>query len=192
VHGVFRYRPKGASSAKDYRIGPYDETSKLGLNLASMRERAAELSQLYLSGVTDLAAHFEAEERAYEAAIEAERRAEEAARVAREDEEAARKREEELRQEYTLEKLGELYEAHLRTAGKVKSANQVKSIFKVHIVSPWPDIARQPANQVTARQVAAMVRRVSEAGKERTSGYVRQFLHAAYSLAIKAPFASNV
>lgn len=192
VHGVFRYRPAGAPSAKDYRIAPYDEAGRMGLNLVAMRDKAAELSKLYLSGVSDLKSHFEALEQERLANIEAERQAAIAAKAAQEAEEAARQHDEALRQKYSLAKLGELYEAHLRKAGKVKSANQVKSIFKVHIVAEWPEIAKLPANQVTAHQVAAMVRKVAEAGKERTSGYVRQFLHAAYALAIKAPFAANV
>jgi hypothetical protein len=79
-----------------------------------------------------------------------------------------------LSQHQLLSQLGELYGTHLRTAGKVKSANQVKSIFKVHILGAWPEVATLPANQVTAHQVAAMLCKVAEAGKERTSGYVRQ------------------
>ena len=43
VHGVFRYRPAGAPSAKDYRIAPYDEAGRMGLNLVAMREKAARI-----------------------------------------------------------------------------------------------------------------------------------------------------
>ena len=162
VHGVFRYRPAGAPSAKDYRIAPYDEAGRMGLNLVAMREKAAELPRLCLGGVSDLKAHFAALEQERLAAIEAGRQAAETAKAQQEAEAAARQHEEALRQKYSLAKLGELYEAHLRKAGKVKSANQVKSIFKVHILGAWPEVATLPANQVTAHQVAAMLCKVAE------------------------------
>lgn len=53
-------------------IGSYDRDGSSGLTLKTARQRARELTDLYLGGVSDLRGHIEAEERARKAAREAE------------------------------------------------------------------------------------------------------------------------
>ena len=62
-----------------------------------------------------------------------------------------------------------------------------RSLFKCHIDQ---DTASRPAREVTAHEVAALVRRVREAGKERAAGVLRSYLSAAFNAAKRAPFDS--
>ena len=73
----------------------------------------------------------------------------------------------------------------LEARGKKKSAAGAKSAFKCHLQG---DTAALPANEVTPRQIAELVRTVSEAGKERAAGILRSYLSAAYNAARRAPF----
>jgi integrase len=116
---------------------------------------------------------------------EAERAAEAAAREARE----AAQREAEERSRYTLRALCEAYTAALERAGKAKSAAATRSAFKCHVFS-HADIANSLAREVTSHQVAALVRKVREAGKERAAGILRSYLSAAFNAAKRAPFDS--
>lgn len=102
--------------------------------------------------------------------------------------EAARA-EEERRQRYTLRALCEAYADHLERIGKDKSAAATRSSFKVHVFS-HKDVPALPARDVTAHQIAALVRKVREAGKERAAGILRSYLSAAYNCAKRAPFDS--
>ena len=122
------------------------------------------------------AAAAEAAKAAAAAAAEAAKAAEEAARI--EAERAAR---------YTLRALCDAYLSALERAGKVKSAAGARSLFKCHIDQ---DTANTPAREVTAHQVAALVRKVREAGKERAAGVLRSYLSAAFNAAKRAPFDS--
>lgn len=89
---------------------------------------------------------------------------------------------------YTLRALCEAYIDYLRAKGKTDSARQTASILKCHVFEANPDIAALPAAAVTAHQVASMVRKVIEQGKERTAGVLRSYLLAAFNAARKAPF----
>lgn len=182
--GVIRtYFRHVQSDGKRYAlpIGQYDEAGRDGLTLAQARARAGELSKLYQSGVKNLRAHLEAEE--------AERRAvQNAAQAAREAAEA----ETSARRRYTLKALCGAYIAYLERAGKAKSAKDAASCFKVHVYEAFPKLVDIPAREITPHQIAAMVRTVREAGKERTAGVLRANLRAAYSLAVRAPFDSAV
>ncbi len=104
-----------------------------------------------------------------------------AAKVAAEQDAESRKR-------YTLRSLCEAYSDLLETNGKAQSARQTRSIFKCHVYEAQADIAALPANAVTAHQIAAMVRKVAEQGKDRTAGILRSYLSAAYNAARKSPF----
>ena len=119
-------------------------------------------------------------------------KAEEKSRVkaAKEAAHEAERIEAERRQKYTLKALCEAYINYLRTKGKQKSATDTKSIFSVHVAKAWPDIAALPAREVTSRQIAVIIRKVREAGKERTAGILRNYLTAAYNAARRAPFDS--
>jgi len=110
------------------------------------------------------------------AAAEAAKAAAEAARV--EAERAAR---------YTLRALCDAYLSALERAGKGKSAAGARSLFKCHVDQ---ETANRPARAVTAHEVAALVRRVREAGKERAAGVLRSYLSAAFNAAKRAPFDS--
>ena len=101
----------------------------------------------------------------------------------------AAKRAADERSRYTLRALCDAYAGHLERAGKVKSAAATRSAFKCHVFT-HPEIADAPARDVTAHQVAAMVRKVREAGKERAAGILRSYLSAAFNAAKRAPFDS--
>jgi integrase len=149
--------------------------------LAQARARAGELSKLYVAGEKDL--------RSYIDAMKTQRQAAALAEKAAQAEAAAR---EEAGQRYTLKALCDAYVATLETQGKIKSASDVRSAFKVHVTSEHPTLANTPAKDVTPQQIAAVVRRVREVGKERTAGILRSYLRAAYAMAIRAPFDSAV
>ena len=109
-----------------------------------------------------------------------------AAEAARAEAEAARA-EADRQARYTLRALCDAYLSALERAGKGKSAAGARSLFKCHIDQ---DTANKPAREVTAHQVAALVRRVREAGKERAAGVLRSYLSAAFNAAKRAPFDS--
>lgn len=113
------------------------------------------------------------------AAVAAEKAAKDAARAAEDD-----------RQRYTLKALCDAYCATLEAKGKGRSAAATRSAFRVHIIKAHPRLAATPARDVTARQVAEIVRKVREAGKERAAGALRSYLSAAYNCAKRAPFDS--
>lgn len=160
-------------------IGQFDESGRDGMTLAQARSRAGEVSKLYQSGVKDIRAHLEAEEANRKAVQQAAQAAEQAAAAKTQS-----------RKRYTLKALCDAYVDHLERKGKSKSAKDGASCFKVHVVEAFPEIADAPAREITPHQIAAMVRRVREAGKERSAGVLRTNLRAAYSLAMRAPFDS--
>ncbi|MEF8709508.1 MAG: integrase family protein [Candidatus Accumulibacter propinquus] len=111
--------------------------------------------------------------------------------VAAQAEAEAAKREQEKREHYTLRALCEAYCDLLQARGK-PSARQARSILKVHVFEAHPDIAATPAREVTALQVAAMVRQTREAGRERAAGVLRSYLSAAYTAAKRSPFDASL
>ena len=101
----------------------------------------------------------------------------------------AAKAESDRQARYTLRALCDAYVARLERAGKAKSAASARSAFKCHVF-PHAEIADTPARAVTAHQIAALVRKVREAGKERAAGVLRSYLSAAFNTAKRAPFDS--
>ena len=101
----------------------------------------------------------------------------------------AAKAERERQARYTLRALCEAYAESLEAAGKARSAAATRSAFKCHVFNA-PEIAEAPAREVTAHQVAALVRKVRETGKERAAGILRSYLSAAFNAAKRAPFDS--
>jgi len=175
VVAYFRYtKPDGKRDTMP--IGQFDERGKAGMTLAEIRQKAAELSRLHQSGTHEVRAHLEAEREAGESA----KRAAEAARVQAEIEAERQAR-------YTLRAMCDAYLSALERAGKGKSAAGARSLFKCHIDE---GAANMPARDVTAHQVAALVRKVREAGKERAAGMLRSYLSAAFNAAKRAPFDS--
>jgi integrase len=94
----------------------------------------------------------------------------------------------ENRQRYTLRALCDSYCELLASNGKAQSARQARSIFKCHVLEAHPEIASLPAQDVSAHQIATMVRTVFEQGKGRTAGILRSYLSAAFNAARKSPF----
>jgi integrase len=162
-------------------LGHFDEEGRNGLSLTEARAKAGELSKLYLSGVKDLRVHLEAESAVRQAAENARKAAEQAALA-----------ETEAQSNRTLIALCHAYADALEQQGKKKSAGNARSVFKVHVQHADKELARKPARDITPRDVAAMVRTVREAGKERTAGVLRSYLRAAFAMAIRAPFDSAV
>jgi integrase len=159
------------SDRRRLALGPYDESGVRGLSLLKARDRAAELSVLYRSGITDLHEHLERERQAVEAARQA---AEEAAR---------RERDAALRS--TLRQLLEAYLGHLTRLGK-PSARDAKSIFETHVFEAEPDLSSKKAAEATVDDFVGLIGKVAEAGKGRTAAKLRSYLRAAYSLAIRS------
>lgn len=85
-------------------------------------------------------------------------------------------------QTYTLAKLLDAYCDYLKSLGRI-SHSAARSIFKVHVSEPWPKVASMPANQVTGEQVADMMRKTIEAGKDRTANKLRSYMRSAYQVA---------
>jgi integrase len=122
---------------------------------------------------------------------ELERMAAEREAAAKAAEAAARQRAE-SRRRYTLRALCNAYADALAARGKAKSAAATRSAFKCHVFESFPDIADAPAGEVTSLQVAELVRKVREAGKERAAGILRSYLSAAFNAAKKAPFDASL
>jgi integrase len=96
------------------------------------------------------------------------------------------------RQKYTLKALCEVYVRYLSDQGKEAAAAAARSAFKCHIWEPYPEIGNRPANEVTSRQVADILRRVKEQGKKRMSGVLRSYLAAAFNAAKASPYDSEL
>lgn len=100
----------------------------------------------------------------------------------------AAKLELENQQRYTLKALCDAYCDFLDSKGKKQGAGHARSIFKCHVLEAHPDIAALPAKDVSSDHVATMVRKVVEAGKDRTAGVLRSYLNAAFNASRKARF----
>jgi integrase len=64
-------------------------------------------------------------------------------------------------------------------------------MFDLHVAKAHPATAAMPANAVTARDVVALLRTLTEAGKGRTAAKLRSYLRAAYALATRAALDSD-
>lgn len=176
VLSYFRYTlPSGKRDT--FPIGTFDESGRSGFSLSETRNKAGELSKLYQSGIQDLRTHLKAEREAIEASAEAKKSAMLAAQ-----EEA------DLQSRFTLQSLCDHYCEFLSKQGKADSARQAKSVFKCHITEADRKIAKIAARDITAHQIAALVRSVAVTGKERSAGILRSYLSAAFNCARKAPF----
>jgi integrase len=85
--------------------------------------------------------------------------------------------------DYTLAKLFEAYCTHLEGAGKKGSARSARSFFKTHVGDA---LKAMPAKDVSAEEVADMLRGIIEKKKERTAGALRTYLLAAYNIGMRA------
>lgn len=114
------------------------------------------------------------------------------AEAARHDEEIKRlaaEREERLRDAasmYSLKVLIKVYTDYLKAKGR-QAAKDADNLLQNHVVGIHPLLVAKPAADVTANEIAYVIRCVKEKGKERTAGKVRSYLAAAYALALRAP-----
>lgn len=176
----FRYtRPDG--SRDTLAIGVFDELGRNGMTLAEARAKAGELSKLYQSGERDIRAHLEDEARLRETSRETRKALEE-----------TRKAEDEARAKNTLNALFSVYVASLERAGKTASSKAAATAFRNHVLGPFPEVATTLANEVTPHQIATLIRRVREAGKNRMAGVLRSYLSAAFTAAMRAPYDSSL
>ncbi len=84
--------------------------------------------------------------------------------------------------QHTLENLLTDYCDHLEQIGR-SAHRDARSIFKKHVMEPWPKVAALPAREVTMEQIADMMRRVLGLGKGRTANKLRSYVRAAYQTA---------
>jgi integrase len=85
----------------------------------------------------------------------------------------------------TLSKLMAVYVDLLKNAGK-QSAGDVANLVKNHVDGAAAAIAAKPANQVTAKEIAAILRPLTARNADRTAAKLRSYLRAAYALAAGA------
>ena len=167
---AFFWRYSIGTKSERVPIGLYDSSAPpksltptaKGLSVAAAVQKAQELA-------TEHHQHREAGGRpALVAAKRAERAAEDLAK-----QQAAK---------FTLGNLLDDYTDHLQAMGRDAHRN-ARSIFKVHVKEPWPDLAAKPAKDITPDEFADMMRRVFEAGKGRTANKLRAYARAAYQAA---------
>lgn len=171
----FRYRTQDGKYVA-MAIGAYGSG---GLSLEAARREVARLQELHRNEDSkDVRAHLEAQ-------AEADRLAQEATERETRERQLREAAEREVLARYTLRRLLEVYAEKLAAAGK-QSARDARGIFDRHVFQAFPDLSAQPARTITARDVVAMLRRLTEQGKGRTAGKLRSYLRAAYSLALRA------
>lgn len=90
--------------------------------------------------------------------------------------------EKEAQAKYTLASLLIAYCDYLKDLGR-SSHKDARSIFNLHVIEAWPQLATTPAKKVTEEQIADTMRRLHEAGKGRTSNKLRSYMRAAYQVA---------
>mgnify|MGYP002783760879 CR=1 FL=1 len=169
-----------AGSGKRVRL-PIGTYGRAGLTLKDARLKVAELRGLHRNEESrDVRAY-------YIDQAEARRRAAEEEKRIREEAEAQARRGREALERYTLRRLLEIYASRLADARK-QSAADVRGVFERHVFRPNPDLASRPAAEVTARDVVALLRALTENGKGRTAAKLRSYLHAAFALAVRAEF----
>jgi len=153
-------------------MGSYDAGGERGLTLTTARDRAAELSALYRSGVHDLHGHFERQR-------QAEAEARDAAR-------AAQARAEAEARHGTLKQLLDTYVGHLTAGGQAATVRNVRSLFATHVMASCPELIHRKAAAVSVDEFVDLIGQVVTAGKGRTAGKLRSYLRAAYALAIES------
>lgn len=154
-------------------LGEYQQSGARGLTLTAARDEANALTGLLRSGVTDLRAHLEAEQRERERERAA---ADEAERQAVVD--ATRG---------TLRALVAGYVNGLERAGKI-DWKDADSVLRLHVIEPFPELVDRKAAEIKPADLRPVLARLVDAKKGRTAGKARSYLHAAYAAAIRADF----
>lgn len=86
------------------------------------------------------------------------------------------------RKKQTLQKLLLAYCDYLEKLGR-QAHRDVRSIVQNHVFSPWQELSNSPAAEITAEQVADMMRLVHEKGHARTANKLRSYIRAAFQVA---------
>jgi integrase len=104
------------------------------------------------------------------------------ANAAKQAEQEEQRRHDEARSKFTLEALLRDYCLYLQNLGR-QSHSDALSIFTNHVFGAFPGTAAKPAADVTTEQIADMMRKLIEAGKDRTANKLRSYVRAAYQVA---------
>jgi integrase len=161
----FYFGHKHQGKDRRYPLGAFDASGRRGLTLLQARDRVAELSRVYRSGITDIHGHEEREQ---------------AQRTALEQNQQTRARELQLAQSRSLERLLALYLEYLQAdEHKRGSASQVKSVFR-HVPA---DLKQRRASELVMTDFVPVIGAVIEEGKGPTARALRLYLRAAYQLA---------
>lgn len=91
------------------------------------------------------------------------------------------RRQMEARSKFTLEALLRDYCGYLQNLGR-QSHTDALSIFKNHVFDAYPATSAKPASEVTTEEIADMMRKLIEAGKDRTANKLRSYVRAAYQV----------
>ena len=146
------------------KVADYDPRGVRGMTLHEAREKAGELAKLATGG-DDLrelfAARAAAKAAAAEALVVAQRKAAGG----------------------TFEALFRVYVGTLR--GRM-SHDDARSIFRLHVSLPFPELAAKPATKVRAEELRDVLARLIDAGKGRTAAKLRAYVRAAFSMAMRA------
>ena len=151
---VFMFRHTRAKNTRDIlKVGNYDLRGINGLTLSEAREKAGELARLAAGGNSLRTLIFEQDQvkvAADDAVVVAKRKAEQAS-------------------------LAALLQIYVGTLEGRQSHDDAQSIFKLHVIAPFPDWAAHPAAQVKAEDLREMLARLINAGKGRTAAKLRAY-----------------
>lgn len=114
-----------------------------------------------------------------------------AAVAAQRTEQLSKRAEDAERKSHTLQSLLDAYCNYLEALGR-PSHRDARSIFKLHVYEAKPRIASLAASDVTAEQIADLMRGLIEAGKGRTANKLRAYLRSAYQIAKSAALKPSV
>ncbi|WP_298205841.1 integrase [Acidovorax sp.] len=183
---LFFWRYSQGTTSKRLSIGPYDATpghvnkhtpTVAGYSIAAAIKAAEAMAVQHTTAKAAGGGMGEILEQQKQAKAEAKAQQEAAAlavKAAADATEAAAK--------YTLKALILAYCDHLQSLGRT-SHKDARSIFNLHVIDAWPQLAVAPAKSITEEQVADMMRRLHEAGKGRTANKLRSYTRAAYQTA---------
>lgn len=80
---------------------------------------------------------------------------------------------------------------YLKRLGRQSHGN-ARSIFQLHVIDAFPEVAARPANQITTEDFVAIIRRLDAAGKGRTGNKLRSFARSAYQVALAAKTKASI
>lgn len=86
---------------------------------------------------------------------------------------------------YTLSALLDAYCDYQQTL-KREDVSDARSIFRLHVKGPFPELASKPAADCRMEDIMPMLTRLAVAKKTRTSNKLRSYLHAAFEVARKS------